>query len=140
MDEIEWLMSAEQREHVEPMLLRALTIAPGWLRAMSVRFDPNEEDTAAITVRSEYRMAHLRVGDAFFSDTKAEQPVTLIHEVVHIHVGQLSAVFSALLEAATEADSPLRKWAKEQWRLAEETVACDLTAKINRILPPAGNT
>lgn len=129
-DAIEWMLSPEQRKAVEPMLLRGMHYCPPWIASMAVRYDPEERNLLSTSVRPEYRYASLRVGNAWFSESKDERGVAVYHEVLHQYVEALAVVFNDLLEAATEEDSPLAKWASEQWRRAEEAMICDLSRAI----------
>lgn len=122
---IEWLMSEEMRRQIEPFFLRALHFLPPWTQSLTVRYDPTESDPCTIGVHSEYRMAHVQIGDSWFAETEPNKLKDFVHEIAHLHTGGLSAAFKALLESTTEEDSPLRKWANEQWRLAEEACVSD---------------
>lgn len=108
----------------------AARFAPGWMETLTVRYDPAEGDIASVSSSPEYRNAAIRVGNSFFADDASERRVSLTHEVMHGHIETLAYVFNALLESTTEEDSPLRKWAKEQWRQAEEGCVCDLSRRI----------
>lgn len=130
--EVDWMVGDEQRATIQPMLAHAWKALPPWVEALSVRYDPDEANLASINVLPEYRTAHIRIGNAWFSDTAAERQASITHEVTHAHIEPLAKVYDALLEACTEADSPLRKWAEEQWRKVEEGVVSDLSRVLVR--------
>lgn len=134
IEELVWIVSNSQRVFLEPLMGAALQVAPPWLRTLSVRYDPNLEDIAKVRVLPEYRTAHMQVGDAAFSDSPQETPITILHELMHTHVAALSNAFTALLEATTEPDTPLRAWAERVWHDAEEGCVTDLSRKIAPLL------
>lgn len=123
---IEWIVSPEQQPTIESALIPALRFVPPWLQSLTVRYDPSEENLAAIHVQPEYRHANLRIGNAWFSEIEEERAVALLHEVLHCHIEALAVVYDGLMQATTE-EGPLKTWAAEAWRRAEEAVVCDLS-------------
>lgn len=122
---VDWIVAPEQRQEIEPHLTVALRYLPPWVRSLTVRYDPTEENLASVGVQPEYRTAAVRVGDGWFSESHAERRIAMVHEVLHAHLQTLAVVFADLL-AAMEPDDALRRWAEEQWRRAEEGVCTDL--------------
>jgi hypothetical protein len=132
----EWLVNDEQRAFIKPLWADVSRFLPTWVQSVSIRFDPNCDDLANISVRPEYRTASIRIGSAWFSEEAAERRVTLLHEVLHAYVEELAVVFRDLL-GACEPKEPLRKWAEEQWRRAEEGAVCDLSRRLSEVVPHA---
>jgi hypothetical protein len=126
---VEWIVSAEHRTALEPLLARALHYAPPWLANVSVIYDPHEKSLLSTTVLPEYRVQTIRVGNGWFSETAEERAVNVYHEALHAHVETLAVVFQDLLTACEPSDQ-LRRWAEEQWRRAEEAVVSDLARSI----------
>lgn len=82
-------------------------------------------------MREEYRTAHMKIGNSWFSERASERLVALTHEVIHTHLQALENAFQALIDACDPGE-PLAKWAKEQWRLAEEQAVSDLSRTLCR--------
>jgi hypothetical protein len=123
------MLSDEQRAVFEPHLTAALHYAPPWLDNLTVRYDPDESNLLSTSVLPEYRTSSIRVGNGWFSETEHERAVSVYHEVLHAHVETLAVVFHDLL-TAWEPDEAMQRWAKEQWRRAEEATVCDLSRSI----------
>lgn len=136
MIKVDYIVSDNQRDALAAPVDRALGAAPHWLRELTLRYDPGmDEGILLIRISEEYRCAGVRVSDAYFADTEHQRWLAPIHEISHLHYRRLSDVFQSLLRAATNEDDPLRKWADEEWRRAEEASVCDLAEVLDKILP-----
>lgn len=128
---VEWGMEEEQRAKVEPVWNRVCYLLPPHVQSLNIRYNAHSDNLAQAGVLPEYRTISLEIGPAWFAETDSEKEVALRHEVLHAHVEVLAAVFNDLLNATViDEDSPLRLWAKEQWRRAEESVISDLSRRI----------
>jgi hypothetical protein len=123
------MLTDEMRAQVEPTLRAALRYAPVWLQSMNVRWDSDVGGLLCINAQPEYRCANIRVGDQWFSEGEGERRIAFVHEILHTQVQCLAVVLDDLIDATDPAE-PLRKWAKEQWRRAEEGMICDLSRRI----------
>lgn len=129
---VEWCLYPEQREKIEGPLMRALFYAPSSIHVVCVRYDGGIDDLASTSVLPEYRTANIAVGSGFFADAQDERSVVMLHEVLHQQVETLAVVFDDLLKAAVaDEDAALHKWAKDQWRRAEESLITDLARRIH---------
>jgi hypothetical protein len=124
---IEWILSAELTEKLRPLVEEAIRIAPLFVTKLTVRLDPGLESPIAIIVKHEYRLAVLDFGPSFLINSDAEQSRMLFEEMIHAHIAPMYQVFKALLEATTKEETALHAWAEEQWRIAEEGCANELS-------------
>lgn len=127
---VEWIVTDEQRATLEPDVAFAVRMVPRWVDTVTVRYDPDEQELCSVGSAVEYRCVGVTVGDGYFSQDSSERRWAITHELVHGHIEPLANAFMSLLNATTEEDSPLYKWAKEQWRQAEEGCVCDFARRI----------
>lgn len=128
--DIEWIVSDEQRAVLEPDVAFAVRMSPRWVDTVTVRYDPEERDLCTVASSVEYRNVAVVVGAGYFAQTPTERRWAVTHEFVHGHIEPLALLYESLVEATTDEDAPLRKWAKEQWRQAEEGCVCDFARRI----------
>lgn len=129
---VEWKVAPHGREVFEAHLTKALHYAPPWLRMVTVRDDAADSGCLLNTsVMQEYRVSTIRVNDSWYAESDPEKLVAVVHEVLHAHIEGMAVVFKDLLSAIEQDEhSPLRKWAEEQWRKAEEGCISDLSRAI----------
>lgn len=132
--EIEWIVADHNREQLAPVVEIARKVLPAWVAELTIRCDPQLDAIADVSANPEYRNVIVRVGDQWFSDTPTNQRIHLLHEFSHALISSVSQVFTGLLNAYTEKDSPERKMGEETMRIAEESVVSDLSRVFNRLL------
>lgn len=128
--DLEWIVSDEQRAVLEPDIAFAMRLAPRWVDMVTVRWDPEEQNLCSVSSSVEYRSIAIKVGAGYFAQNATERRWAITHEFVHGHIEPLALLYESLVEATTEEEAPLRKWAKEQWRQTEEGCVCDFARRI----------
>jgi hypothetical protein len=131
---IDYALTDDQREVIVPLINRALTIVPPEFTRMRVIYEPNLEDLATVTVRTEYRLLSIRVGDEFFGYSPDDRERALVHEFVHIFTDPLRTTFEDVLNAITSDDSAHRTFAWDRWNQFEERAVVDIAETFNNLI------
>ena len=134
MIEIEYILSPHQREAIEPIMERATPMIPPWVTAISVRYVSDLDAMAKVNSVPEYRMLHIQIGDAWFSETPEGKPLCIIHELSHGYVASMAQAYRTLLLAFTNDGSPVRQLGEEAIRIAEEACVSDLSRVFKGLL------
>ena len=118
----------EIKEPLDKLINKWNWICPPWLKELSV-VDAFHDDSArlSITTNPEYRSATLFVGPSWIRGDEQQREDDIVHELLHIIVAPLSNFGITLIDKTLGPDAPVfESWAKEQHRLAIESVMSDL--------------
>lgn len=134
---IEWALDKENRNRVQPALLRALSLIPSWVDSLFISFESEEKGgVVSIIFSHQYRTGRIIFYPAWFACSSRDQKQTLVHEMVHIYLSQMDEVFRDLVLSAV-SDEALATWADRSWERAQEQAVSDLSFILNDLLGDA---
>ena len=88
--------SPSQQKEIEDLLKVYGSIIPGFVRTLNVvnwdDSDGENQDYASIKYEPKYLEANLHIYNRFFSNKEQVKKLTIIHELLHIHVGRISSL------------------------------------------------
>lgn len=121
---------------VRPIIDAWLHLLPPWFAALDVTFvEPDtetESDLAEITVREEYRLAHLTIYPRWLAQDDDARATAIRHEFAHVLVAPIARFAERLVERVTSEGGRSREWLMEDLRRAEESVVTDLATVLRR--------
>lgn len=120
----------EYRDAVGPLLYEFAWLVPPWCRLIRVMnaVAAQNEETATMDLREEYRFARLTLTPWFLEGDPSTRRRVVVHELLHVFIAPMAEVLFGLLEQ-TE-NEPLRGIVRNQWHKAMESGIQDLAYAI----------
>lgn len=124
---------AEQRTVVAGILHQNFWLLPSWVEVVWVEFETpaeNERISARCQTNEEYRSIRLTICPEWLLSEQQIRMSDIRHEFLHASTDHLWRVGMQLIRLLD--DDKLKKWAKEELRLAVERTTADLEYAIAR--------
>lgn len=108
-------------------------LLPPWCQELRIRWDPELEATAEVTVHVPNRWATIRIGPPYLEQPQDERLVVILHEILHIALHPYTtATTAAMRHLAGEDRQELLAMGEDFVEQALEGVVEDLARSVHR--------
>lgn len=122
------------------ILTEVEAVIPKWLHGLKIRcqpIDPEDGESADVTVLWEYGMATIRLFDEWIDEkSRSERRLSIVHELVHVETEQMWRSFGELVDAAfKDSNETTHKYFGAMGRQAMERCVTNLSTSIGKLYP-----
>ena len=130
---------SEQEKIIRRALTPNIKLLPHWLEVLSIQsyesFNNNPKVLAMSRINEPYRTATIEIYNSFFTESKDDQDLIIIHEIIHIYQGaMLDFIKDSVFPFIKSANSDLYKVFDNQYTRENERVTQDLALLLRRNL------